>query len=203
MPKKNTAQLRLFEETLYEYLILLSPSDPIKEEVDRLKQLLNEQIGLEPYNLNSIAHVSLFTTEAAEDSSVVKLVKKIASAQPPFNVVLAGHEVLKHGNVSRTLCLKIEDPEPINNIMSLLAPPKESKRAFRQTTILDKPQRAKKIIHPHITIARRIPLQDFTRITDLSAFDYHDEWLCDRITILRRPTGSIGRFSPCKVIPLG
>lgn len=203
MAKKNTTQLSLFAVTVYEYLILLSPSDPIKEEVDRMKELLHGMIGLEPYNRNSVAHVSLFKTEAAENGPVVRQVKKIASGVQPFTVTLAGHEVLKHGGVSRTLCLKIENPEPINALMALLNPPAETRRSYRQTSILDKRTRAKKVIHPHVTIARSIATADFDRIEDFSVFDFSGEWLCDRITILRRIAGTIGHFSPVSEVVLG
>jgi len=202
MAKKNTAQLSLFAETVYEYFILLSPSDPIKEEVDRMKELLHGMIGLEPFNRNSVAHISLFKTEAVENGPVIRQVKKIASAVAPFNITLTGHEVLKHGGGSRTLCLKIEDPEPINTLVGLLNPAPQAKRSYRQTSILDKRTRTKKIIHPHITIARSIPTADFDRIGDLSAFDLSGEWLCDRITILRRIAGSTGHFSPVSDVVL-
>ncbi len=203
MAKKNTGQLSFFEETVYEYLILLSPSDAIKQEVDRLKDLLHGMIGLEAYNRNSVAHISLFKTEAADNAPVVRLVKKVAAGVMPFTITLNGHDVLKHGNVSRTLCLKIEDPEPIVTLMALLNPAPEPKRSYRQTTILDKPKRPKKTIYPHVTIARNIAIADFKRIEDLAAFDHKDEWLCDRITILRRIAGSTGHFSPVKEVPLG
>ena len=183
--------------------MLLSPSDPIKEAVDGLKDQLHALIGLEDYNRRSVAHVSLFKQRATSDSQVLKLVKKVAASLEPFTIKLAGHEVLKHGGVSRTLCLKIEDPEPINSLMALLDPKPLAKRSYRQTSILDKPQRAKKVIHPHVTIARSIATADFDRIEDLTPFDYRAEWLCDRITILRRLDGRNGIFSPVKEVKFG
>lgn len=203
MAKKNNAQLTLFNENVYEYFVLLSPDEAIKEAVDGLKEQLHTLIGLEDYNRKSIAHVSLFKTKATADTQVLKLVKKAAGAQQPFTIKLDGHEVLKHGGVSRTLCLKIEDPDPINNIVALLDPKPEAKRSYRQTSILDKRPRAKKVIHPHVTIARNIATADFDRLEDLTPFDYQAEWLCDRITILRRLDGSTGIFSPVKEVKLG
>lgn len=203
MAKKNTTQLTLFQENVYEYFVLLSPNEAIKEAVDGLKDQLHAMIGLEDFNRKSIAHVSLFKTRAIADTQVLKLIKKAAASQQPFTIKLDGHEVLKHGNVSRTLCLKIEDPEPINNLMALLDPKPEAKKSYRQTSILDKPQRAKKVIHPHVTVARNISTSDFDRIEDLTPFDYQAEWLCDRITVLRRLDGSTGIFSPVKEVMLG
>ena len=203
MGKKNNAQLTLFNENVYEYFVLLSPSDAIKEAVDGLKEQLHALIGLEDYNRKSVAHVSLFKMRATADNQVLKLVKKVASSQEPFTIKLDGHEVLKHGGVSRTLCLKIENPDPVNNLVELLDPKPIAKKSYRQTSILDKAPRAKKVIHPHVTIARTIATADFDRIEDFTAFDYHDEWLCDRITILKRLEGSTGHFSPVKEVVLG
>jgi len=203
MPKKNTAQLSLFQETVYEYFILLSPDAAVIEAVDALKQRLHEEIGLESYNRNSIAHVSLFKTEAMSDAPVVKLVKKAVAGMQPFTVRLTGHEVLKHGGVSRTLCLTVEDPEPINAIMAALDPKPEAKRTYRQTSILDKRSYTKKAIHPHVTIARTIATADFDRIADPAAYDLQAEWVCDSVTILRRVAGSTGHYSPCKVVGMG
>jgi len=203
MGKKNNAQLTLFNENVYEYFVLLSPSDAIKEAVDGLKEQLHALIGLEDYNRKSVAHVSLFKMRATADNQVLKLVKKVASSQEPFTIKLDGHEVLKHGGVSRTLCLKIENPDPVNNLVELLDPKPIAKKSYRQTSILDKAPRTKKVIHPHVTIARTIATADFERIEDFTAFDYHDEWLCDRITILKRLEGSTGHFSPVKEVVLG
>lgn len=203
MAKKNNAQLTLFNENVYEYFVLLSPSDAVKEAVDGLKEQLHALIGLEDYNRKSVAHVSLFKMRATADNQVLKLVKKVAASQEPFTIKLDGHEVLKHGGVSRTLCLKIENPDPVNNLIKLLDPKPIAKKSYRQTSILDKEPRAKKVIHPHVTIARNIATADFDRIEDFTAFDYHDEWLCDRITILKRLEGSTGHFSPVKEVVLG
>ena len=203
MAKKNNAQLTLFNENVYEYFVLLSPSDAVKEAVDGLKEQLHALIGLEDYNRKSVAHVSLFKMRATADNQVLKLVKKVAASQEPFTIKLDGHEVLKHGGASRTLCLKIENPDPVNNLVELLDPKPIAKKSYRQTSILDKAPRTKKVIHPHVTIARTIATADFDRIEDFTAFDYHDEWLCDRITILKRLEGSTGHFSPVKEVVLG
>jgi len=203
MAKKNNAQLTLFNENVYEYFVLLSPCDAVKEAVDGLKEQLHALIGLEDYNRKSVAHVSLFKMRATADNQVLKLVKKVAASQEPFTIKLDGHEVLKHGGVSRTLCLKIENPNPISNLVELLDPKPIAKKSYRQTSILDKAPRAKKVIHPHVTIARTIATADFDRIEDFTAFDYHNEWLCDRITILKRLEGSTGHFSPVKEVVLG
>lgn len=203
MPRKNTAQLQLFEQTVYEYFVLLSPSDEIKEAVDTMKQSLDNEIGLDTANLKSIAHISLFKTEGTDDSTIKRLVKKVAAQYEPLYIRINGYEVLKHGNASKTLCLNIENPEKINNMLSKLIPPVEIRKSYRQTSILDKPKRTPKVHNPHITVARNIPIADFTRISNLEDFNYNAQWLCTHITILRRTAGSTGHFSPCAIIAMG
>ena len=203
MAKKNNAQLTLFNDNVYEYFVLLSPSDAIKEAVDGLKEQLHALIGLENYNRNSIAHISLFKTRATSDNEVLKLVKKVASVTEPFLITLDGYETFKHGGVSRTLALKIKDPEPIEKIYDLFFPKPIAKRSYRQTSILDKAPREKKSIIPHVTIARTIATADFERIEDFTPFDYHDAWLCDRITVLKRLDGSTLPYGPVKEVVLG
>ena len=138
-----------------------------------------------------------------QSSSIAGEVKKAVAGMQPFTVRLTGHEVLKHGNATRTLCLAVEDPEPINALITALDPKPEAKRTYRQTSILDKRNYTKKEIHPHVTIARTIAVADFDRIDDPAAYDLQAEWVCDSVTILRRVAGSTGPFGPCKVVRMG
>lgn len=205
MAKKNPDQISLFPETVYEYFILLSPSDAIKQDVDNLKQKLHEMIGLDSINTNSIAHLSLFKRAGIDATDIIKGYKKALSGQKKFPIKLSGHGIFTHAN-TKTLYVKVEEPEPIDSIYNLLNPPKRApKKIERQISILDKPgykPKSPKSINPHITIARNIPIADFERIPDLTIFDYHNEWICECITILRRPFGSDKYFSPVAEIKL-
>jgi len=206
MPKKNPNQISLFPETVYEYFVMLSPSDEIKEDVDAMKQQLHEMIGLDVANLNSIAHISLYK-QAGMDAAVVKAsAKKALAGQKKFTVKIAGHNYYKSGE-KHTLFLKIEDPAPIDTLFYLLNPPKrQPKKIDRQISILDRPGKTlpkPKSINPHITIARNIDAKDFERIEDFTFFDYHNEFVCEAVTILRRPAGSDKHFSPVAEIKLG
>jgi 2'-5' RNA ligase len=208
MAKKDTSQMSLFPETLYEYHILLSPSDAIKEDVDNLKQQLHELIGIAPRDLQSIAHITLLKTEGYESMNFAAVIKKALGDQKKFNVKITGHDVFKQGS-EFTLYLKVDNPDPINDLVEIIKKPAK-KRApkvlYRQTSIIDKPvrkpKRASDII-PHITIARNIAIADFERIEDFTPFEYENEWVCDRITIRRRIAGTDKHFSPAGEIKLG
>jgi 2'-5' RNA ligase len=205
MAKKNTAQLTLFPETLYEYHVLLSPGDAIIDDVDALKQQLHEMITLQDYNLHALAHVTLMKLEGYDSMNLAAQIKAAVAGVKRFTVKLNGYDYFKNGN-ERTLYLKIEDPAPIDNLAALIKPGsrRKPKKVIRQISILDKPGQKPKAptISPHVTIARNIAEADYERITDFTPFDYQGEWLCERIMIRRRVAGSTKGFSPYGVVKL-
>jgi hypothetical protein len=205
MAKKNTAQLTLFPETVYEYHVLLSPGDAVIADVDAMKQQLHEMIGLEEFNRNSIAHITLLKMEGPESLNLAGHIRGAITGLRKFTVRMAGHDIFEHGN-TKTLYLKLANPEPVAELAQLANP--KSRRAAkpitRQTNIIDQAKRPKKLhMIPHITIARTIAEADFERIEDFSPFDYIGEWVCDRILIRRRVAGSNRIFSAWKEVKLG
>ena len=208
MPKKNPDQFSLFPETLYEYHILLSPSDAIKEDVDNLKQQLHELIGIAPRDLQSIAHITLFKTEGYDSMNFPVVIKKALANERKFTVKITGYGVFNHGN-ERTLYLKVDNPDPIDDLVAIIKKPNKKrapKARYRQTSIIDKPDAKKPrmaSINPHITIARNILASDLERIEDFTPFEYTNEWVCDRITIRRRIAGTDKLFTPAGEVKLG
>jgi 2'-5' RNA ligase len=207
MAKRNatTAQLTLFPETLYEYHILLSPSDAVKDDVDNLKQQLHEQIGISEKDRTSIAHITLLKTEAFESTNMKDLVKKALAGENKFAIKVNGYDHFAHGT-TRTLYLKLENPELVDHIAVAIKNPAKKrapKPKYRQTSIIDKPERKQKLsMVPHITIARTIAEADFERI-DFTAFEYENEWVCDRVIIRRRLANTDKLFSPAGEVKLG
>lgn len=205
MAKKNSAQFSLFPETLYEYHVMLLPGEAIIEDVDNLKVALHEMIGVAEHNLNSIAHITLLMHEGYESTNFAAQVKAAVAGERKFIVKVNGWDKFENGN-GRTLYLKVEDPAGIDRIAALIKPGSRRKvrRTDRQISILDKPGQKPKLptINPHIVIARDIPTADFDRITDFTLFDYNSEWVCDKIIILRRISGTQKGFSPHATIRL-
>ena len=201
----NTAQISLFPETLYEYHILLSPSDAIKDDVDNLKQVLHEAIGIADRDRTSIAHITLLKTEAFESTNMKDIVKKALAGESKFTIKVNGHDHFKNGKET-TLYLKLENPELVDRLAVAIKNPTKKrapKPKYRQTSIVDKPERKPKLsMTPHITIARNITEADFEKI-DLTAFEYENEWVCDRVIIRRRLAGTDKLFSPAGEVKLG
>jgi 2'-5' RNA ligase len=206
MAKKNSAQISLFPETLYEYHVLLSPGDAIIEDVDKLKQQLHEMISIPEHNLKSLAHITLMKIEGYDSMNLPAQIKAAVAGERKFTIKLAGCDKFESGS-ERTLYIKVENPEPIDHIAAIIKPGSKRKpqKRDRQISILDKPGQKPKIptITPHVTIARNIPAQDYDRIDDFTSFDYQGEFVCDKILVRRRIAGSNKTFSPYATIKLG
>lgn len=179
------SQQSLFPETMYEYYFLISPPTEIKEYVEELKEIFKES-DYESGTLSLMAHISLFTQLAPESFDMSTEASKALIGQSKFNVKITGADHFKNGN-QRTLYLKIENHHPFSSLITSL------KQKFRKIP--------KKIV-PHISIARHINEADYEKIGSPDPFKYMNEWLCDRIVIIRRVAGSIRGFSPYSEILL-
>lgn len=204
MPKKTTAQLTLFPESKYEYHVFVSPPKNVIEDVKILKDKLKSMIGLAPYN-ETPAHITLASFEAYESADVKESIKNAVSGMKSFPIKVEGHGTFENSN---TLHLKIANPELLDEIAFLIKKPKKVRKPVsRQTSIIDKPRQFEKqkrqpVIIPHITIGRNIPQDDYGRIGDFSLFEYSAEWLCDKITVRRRISGSDTNFKAYAEIKL-
>lgn len=138
-----------------------------------MKKALHKIIPLGKENLHSIAHISLYKLQIPEnDEFIIKKIRRALAHQHSFIIRLNGTEIFAHGNQSKTLVLKIANPEPINIIYALIS------REFRTS----------KRITPHLTIARKIPVRNFEKI-NVEDFHLYEEFLCDKVTILKKPEG--------------
>lgn len=188
----NPSQLSLFRYEMgpvrgTSYFIILSPIERVKEVVRTAKEVLRNQISLSVSNLKSIAHISLLKFTAPDDDGrVSKQIKTMLSSFPAFDIILGGSVIFKHGEQSKSLVLKIDNPGPIQQLHMLLL------MAFSL--------RSSQKITPHITIARAIPNEDFDKI-DLSAFNYRDTFLCQEITVLKKAPND-RRYKICSKISL-
>ena len=150
-----------------------------------MKKELHKIFPLGDENLHSIAHISLYRLLIPEnDDFIIKKIRRALAHQHSFTIRLNGTEIFAHGNQSKTLVLKIANPEPINIIYALIS------REFRTS----------KRITPHLTIARKIPIRNFEKI---NVHDFHrfEEFLCNEITILKKLEGE-EHFTVLTKIPL-
>lgn len=171
MPKVKYKQPTLFPLTeLQDYFVLISPSDEVKKETKKLKNKLYKMIGRTTENEYSVAHISLFKAKYEMDNHILEKLRKALADTKPFPVSINEVDVFSHGSTKKTLYLKIENPKPIQALFENIG------EEFK----------FKKEIVPHLTIEQNLPIADFEKIEkDLSAFNHKNEWLCDKITVLK------------------
>lgn len=159
----------------YEYFMILSPDDGIKAELKKKKKELHAEVGLNSENLHSVAHISLLKFQGIDDEQLIKrVVERIAEDLSQFKVGIKGLDVFKHGS-KRSLVLVFEDPDRIEYIHDLLF------KFFFNTT---------KKTTPHMTIARNMAGEVFKKIRNPENYFFSGNFLCNKISILRKPLKS-------------
>lgn len=156
---------------LNEYFILISPSDEIKKDIKKMKTKLYKIIEKASENQYPMAHILLFKTKWEKDIHVIQKLKKSLADQKSFEIGINEADAFSHGAKKKTLCLKIENPKPIQDLFEAVS--KEFK--------------VKNDLNPYLTIEQNILIADFEKIQqDLSTFNYQNKWTCDRVNILKK-----------------
>jgi 2'-5' RNA ligase len=170
--EKAKAVLLDTPEEACDYLILISPSPKIKEQVFKLKELLDKKTGISRENLKSIPHISLLLVRQNKscDNLIIETVKRGISGFSDFTISINGAITFEH-TYTKDLVLKVNSIETGNIFNSLCS-------AFK----IKKPAS----FVPHITIARGIPKHKFEKLDSLKDFDVYGDFLCRKITILKR-----------------
>ncbi|MES2588823.1 MAG: 2'-5' RNA ligase family protein [Bacteroidota bacterium] len=160
-----------------EYLVIISPSNKIKGDVKIMKKMTHSFIGLDKYQLNSIAHITLFNLidPPLNEKEIFEISENILRNFKNFRVYLKHVEYFNKGKNAQTLVIKIENPEIIKHIHA----------SFLKTQLGLKFKT--KTIKPHVTIAKGIPTRDKDKIPqDPFIFNYEADFECDGIVFLRR-----------------
>lgn len=156
-------------------MVLLSPSDNVKNIVRGHKQHATEIIG-KYESMNSIAHISIkkmhrqksFVTEPA-----IKLLNSKLATLPPINLTIDSFDYFNHGEYYKTIYAKIRSTPDTS--------------AWFKT--LKKHLNDKDFLVPHITIARNIPMDDFNRLwPHFKAIKWTESFTVNELTVLQKET---------------
>lgn len=171
-----TGQLNLFSEELYEYFFLIQPDQKTEKEVKLYKRIVNSSIHLSAENLRSVPYLSLFkwTVNASMDDYIIRKTTEALKNTEGFKIKLGGLDVFHHGQVKKSLVLKIKNPAPIKSV---------------NKSLLEEFKCNEHKLSPHIPIVKAISNYDFKKINSLEQFDYKGEFECNKITILKKMVG--------------
>jgi 2'-5' RNA ligase len=159
-------QLDIFGSEIHEYLFVIEPDQPTKENLLRFRELVNHIVPLSEEILHSKPHISVCYFKASDFSNDFILTKtsQILSSVKSFDIQLKGSEMWKNG----TLVLKVNPNESIRELQKQLS------NTFKGV-----------IKNFHLTIARSIPTEFLDKIP-IEHFEYQGEFNCSSIYILKK-----------------
>ncbi|MBL7889808.1 MAG: 2'-5' RNA ligase family protein [Bacteroidia bacterium] len=201
MKSKDKAQLSLFEneipleqkkESKFQYLIVVSPSDEIKQKVLDMKQTLNGLVSINAYNLRSTPHISItgFAMVERLDDNYWDKFQLLFSKIPRFVVSLNGFENFMHGQISNTLYIKIEDHKPFVSLHKMIT------QFFRIN---------ERNYEPYLTLARTLPREALPKINQfIEQHEFKAKFKCTTLTILERSVEgkTTSAYKVCRQIQL-
>lgn len=176
-------QLSIFDElpdagytSVSEYLIVISPSEEIREKVKFFKNEIHTLVNLSNENRFATAHITLFEllNPKIREEDFILWIKNGLKNVKPFSVQIEDYGVFMHGETKRTLYLKVLDQESIKQLYTLL----RSNAKFKIS---------KKSLTPHLTLVKSISVSELQEVLhsklDLS---YQNEFECKSLLILKR-----------------
>lgn len=169
-------------DSIQELFFIIAPPGHIKSDVSVLKDDVQYLIGHGFEDRYSKAHISLFKFDLrGHFDDITRHVEDTASGFSPFNVFIKDLSVFHHGSY-RTIYLEIVNKYPLRDILEKLV-------------------RKDAGYTPHITVAKKLPAEDFAKAWPyLKDLPYSQHFLCDRITVLARIED---RWVHYKDIPFG
>jgi 2'-5' RNA ligase len=181
MKSKDKAQLSLFEQAeefapepkeKYHYLFVVSPSNEIKEKVNKVKEQLKKIIPEASLALRSTPHISVtgFQTSKKLDDATFEKLNQLFSKTPRFAVSFNGFQNFLHGQISNTLYLTIEDEKPFIELNKIFVKFFNlSERNFK----------------PHLTVAKTLPRECLPKIEQfMEQENFQAKFMCTNITVL-------------------
>jgi 2'-5' RNA ligase len=179
------------QETLYDYLLIVTPGTQINNDVKAMKKLIALELGMNS-NRISEAHISLFRSEfpVKYQDDFIHLLENIAKKQSGFTLYTSRFDHFEHGNGSdkHTIYVNVANPKPMAELHKKIL----QEFDIRQTTY-----------KPHISLARAISTAEFQKVYDhFNNQIFVRSFQCRSFTLLRRPAAG-GSYEPVKEFVFG
>jgi 2'-5' RNA ligase len=177
------------QETLYDYLLVVTPGSQINNDVKAMKKLIAQELG---FNANRVsqAHISLFRSVFPEkyQDDFTYLLDSIAKKQSGFTLYTSRFDHFEHGEDKRTIYVNVANPKPMAEL---------HKKILQEFEI--KPT----IYKPHIALARAISTTEFNRVYDhFNNQIFVRSFQCKSYTLLRKPASG-GNYEVVKEFVFG
>ncbi len=177
----NTIYFQHYGLHLYEYLLIIEPTDLVQKQLRAFKQYFINSHRY-PNVIVSKSHMTLmrFIQYDSYEKRLVSAFQRIAAKTNPFDVELRGF-----GSFGHTLFVDVKSETPI---IQLVATHRHTLRALTSGV---KGHAARFVTKPHITIARKLtPEQNATIWPIWNRTTYRGTFCARNMTLLRRRVGT-------------
>lgn len=187
----------LFNEKLFEYLLLIPIDDSVSHKVKEIKHVFFTDFGCK--NAPNQPHISLIDFMQYESSEfrITNCFEKFAQFVKPPNVELNGFgEFPKH-----TIYINIESAEPIRMIV------REMRHRFNKLLRQNVAPRPVYVDRPHLTIARGMDEKQFQNAwQNWNDVSFEDSYVANEMLLIKREVDQqtltpIGQYRPVKHFP--
>ena len=174
---------------LLEYMLIVSPDGEIYNKVVEEKEFFSKKYN-QKIASKTMPHISVsnFLAWDTMEGSLIQRLQNIVKNQQSFNVTLNNYS----GFPSHTIFTRVQDAVPFNELtdrLKVIAP-------FIKAWSL---RSANFTRHPHLTIARKLPLTVYTKaIQYYSEKDFYASFNVTKLVLLKRQN----EFDKCKQVAM-
>ncbi len=172
---------------VYEYLLVANPDTAISSQVEAEKQSFYERYEAK-VAVKTKPHITVANFLAIEDmeETIGRWMQRICGQQKSFPVQLNNYS----GFPPHTVYLRVQNPQPFQSLVKQLKVIDSYIRSYGCPP-------ARLIGNPHLTVARRLPEEVYTRaMFDYARRDFHGSFIVKELVLLRRKH----QFDPCERI---
>lgn len=172
---------------LFEYLLIVSPSEEVYDKVMKEKQYFSQNYS-QPVAIKTKPHITVSNFMAWDnmEDTLIRWLQRITKDQQSFFVTLNNFS----GFPSHTVFLRIKNPDPFKELatrLKIIGPYIKEYSSYP----------AKFITNPHVSIARRLPGTVYDdAIKDYAEKDFNASFHANELVLLRRRH----KYDKCKEV---
>lgn len=162
---------------MYEYLLVANPGDEINGQLIAEKESFYERYN-EKIAVKTKPHITVANFMAMEqmEETIGRWLQRICGMQESFDVTLNNYS----GFPPHTIFLRVQHPQPFQQLASQLRVIDQYVREYGMPA-------AKLVRNPHLTIARRLPEDVYTKaMFDYSRRDFFGTFKVTELILLKR-----------------
>jgi len=182
-----------FEVGLLEYLLVVSPDACVYDKVMEEKQNFFDEYGEKiPLHTKPDITVANFLAMERMEETIIKWIQRICGFKHGFDVVLNNYSGFPRSN---TVFIRVQDHEPFKKLAKALHVIDEYVRSngCPKVRIID---------YPHLTIARRLPLNIYEKaMMEYSQKLFHESFPVRQLVLMRRDS-EFGKYKVVNVFAL-